>query len=178
MCAVTIHSMSAMSKSLLPLCGVLLATALLALVSWVGVWDPQPIGTLAMDERLGLVVGERWLEAVDGPFTVRVEIASAEKSALILKNKAETLHIAVDPVGFVSIWRIVEGKTITVMPWQTWPHVQLESNALWLDVDDGAWSLRINRELFYEGAGWIEPVTEVGMDAGVSAEVSRIQLFK
>ncbi len=170
--------MKPFNRSLWLLFAALAGTLLMVLLVRAGVWDPRPVGTLFADHSLGQISGVQWVEPVDGAFSVQIETVSAETTALLLKNDAETLHIAINPVGFFSIWTDTDGSVQPHYPWQTWPHIEPNVNEIWLDVRADGWSLRFNKELFYEGDGWLDSVREVGVDGGDSAEINYFRLYK
>ena len=157
--------------------GLLLATVLgIGLIS-AGVFDPRPGGSLqrliAPGARTASTLDPRltWLDEQlpQPPFTVRLLAAhrSGETDVgygLALGAPHAYLAAGVSPLGYVTLWQ-EDGTGETVhMPWQTWPHVRpgSEPNEIQVDVNDGRVSVRLNRELLWQGP-WLEDAAGIGL---------------
>jgi hypothetical protein len=139
---------------------------LITLIS-AGVFDPQPIGEESGQwtlETVALAPGEReliWLEEPRLPpsYTVRLLASFAEGSpdvgyGLALGQDDAFLAAAVSPTGYATVWREVSGsEREEILPWQTWPHVDTGSgsNEIQIDVTADHVTIRINRELLWQG---------------------------
>ena len=137
----------------------------IALIS-AGFFDPRPAGALQAAVAPGArAVGAReerieWLDeqAPGAAFTVRLSAAylSGERDVgygMALGEAARNFVVAVSPLGYVAVWENDgDGQTLH-MPWQTWPHVQTgdAANEIQVDVHDATISVRINRELLWQG---------------------------
>ncbi len=104
------------------------------LLIWFGAFDPQPLGNLSQQQSI----------PAETSFTVRTT-----GNRLSLKTELSTLTIAIDPTGYVAIWRTHNAKREWLQRWQTWPHVREDANEIWVDWEADKISLRINRELFW-----------------------------
>lgn len=178
---------------------ILLGAAVVVVLILSGVFDPQPVGSLAWNAEPGKVriaAGNRhieWLADTPTPtlppaYTLRLTAArsSGETDSaygLAIGKADEMLVIAVSPLGYVNIEQ--GGKPI--LPWQTWPHVRTgeQSNEIWLDVrPSGIMSqltVRLNRELLWSGELELSS-TEIGLAAesfGETAVINfqRLELF-
>ncbi len=131
------------------------AFLLIALIAR-GVFDPQPLGPLlftAQPAPLTLSSPERsvnWLDAPAVPATFSVLLATAHVSGeqdaaygLVIDD----LWVGVSPLGYV---KVLDGET-AVLPLQPWPHVTATANEIWIDVQGGMATIRINRELLWTG---------------------------
>ena len=142
---------------------ILLVTAvLLILLIASGVFDPKPVGelhtmlpvtTLTVDQP-GQTI--RWLDEPlpAGEFSVRgtAVFQSGELDSgvgLAVGDEEEAFVVAVSPLGYV----LVQQADETLLPWQPWPHVQLEGNPneIWIDVRGSEVAVRLNRELLWQG---------------------------
>ena len=146
--------------------GLLVATVLgIGLIS-AGVFDPRPIGSLQREispgGRIISTPGPQveWLDQPlpEAPFTVRLEAAHEAGEAdagygLAIGGPQEFLAVGVSPLGYVTLWEEQGGQKSVHLPWQIWPHVRpgSESNEIWVDVQDGQATVRLNRELLWEG---------------------------
>jgi hypothetical protein len=145
----------------------LLVAALLAiaLIS-AGVFDPKPVGELVWSETappLTVAAGERQIQPLGmvatGDYSLRL-LANLESGELdvgygLVAGEAQRLFVAVAPTGYLAIWQEVDGHAPEfLMPWQTWLHVRPEraANEIWLDVRGEQATVRINRELLWQGA--------------------------
>jgi hypothetical protein len=135
------------------------------------------------------------------PFSLRLTAAHAggERDigyGIALGGAEANVVVAVSPLGYVAIWEQVDGESVVQMPWQTWPHVHRdgghvpgtsevpgasssqmrgegEPNELQLDVSEGQLSVRINRELLWEGE-WRESASGVGLYLESFGEATRV----
>jgi len=138
-----------------------LTTAALILLIAGGHFDPQPLGPLrdswpaAQQISPPLTEQINWLdgELPAPPITLRLT-ASLDRGAvdvgygLILLTGRESVIVAVSPLGYAAVWRVVDNEVAVIQPWQTWPHIRRIDNELWLDVQDEALTIRFNRELY------------------------------
>jgi len=149
-----------MNLSLRGVLAYLLATAvfLISLIA-LGVFDPKPIGTLqtTLPAQM-LTVSEPgqtivWQEEIAAEtFSVRGTAVWQSGSldsgvGLVLGNEQQAFITAVSPLGYVFIQ---QGDTI-ILPWQPWPHVRADENEIWLDVHGETITVRINREVLWQG---------------------------
>ena len=157
-------------------CGI----GLMVLLVMSGMFDPKPIGTLAETLQPGAVSGQRWLTTVPDTFAARMMIDSAEiESAILYGTPDEHIAIAIGTDGYLALWQASPAGVEYLYPWQTWVHVRSDSNEIWIDMQPEKWTIRVNREVFYEG----EPLVavsgrELGVMGDVSAEISSLQIFK
>ncbi len=137
--------------------GVLLATAvlLIALIA-SGLFDPQPIGSVlwtAQPVPLTLSGPERtvnWLGAPVVPAAYSMRLATNHFSGeqdVVYGLVIGSLWVGVSPLGYVEV---LDGET-AVLPLQPWPHVTATANEIWIDVQGGMATIRINRELLWTG---------------------------
>lgn len=140
------------------LLGSILLMILLISSGW---FDPKPVGSLRWQKILPpqtIVAGLpqiTWLEEVEtADYSVRATAVhqSGEKViiyGLVLGSETDYLVAAVSPLGYVSLW---QGDTV-LLPLQPWPHVYngAEPNEIWVDVEKGQLTVRINREILWEG---------------------------
>lgn len=141
----------------------LLAAAVL-LISLIasGVFDPKPVGTRQTTlpaTRLPISqVGQtiRWLDEPlpEGDFSVRgtavLQSGTPDSGVgLALGSDAEAFVVAVSPLGYVLVQQAGE----PLLPWQPWPHVRPDdtANEIWIDVRGEAITVRLNRELLWQG---------------------------
>lgn len=141
----------------------LLATAVLLIILIAsGLFDPKPVGerqktlpttTLAVDQP-GQTI--RWLDAPlpAGDFSVRGTAVFQSGNpdsgiGLALGDEAQAFVVAVSPLGYV----LVQQAGMPLRPWQPWPHVQLDdaANEIWIDVRGQVITVRLNRELLWQG---------------------------
>lgn len=149
-----------------PLRGVLaylLATAVFLIVLIAsGVFDPKPVGkrqttlpttNLTISEPGQTII---WLDESlpEGDFSVQgtavFQSGSLDSGAgLALGDENSQFIVAVSPLGYV----LVQQDDTAVLPWQPWPHVRLEDNPneIWIDVRGEEITVRINRELLWQG---------------------------
>lgn len=142
-----------------------LAVLAITLIS-AGLFDPQPAGPLHETLMPGVQTVEphsrsiTWLPqpAPQSPYTVRLEamLLDGERDSaygLVLGSEENALFIAVSPSGYVAIWQELDNERLTHLPWQTWPHIRSgnESNEIQLDRHSDAISVRLNRELLWQG---------------------------
>ena len=175
---------------------IALATAVFAILLIAGgAFDPQPFGPLNWQQELTpltLPAQERvitWLpqELPNQPYSLRLLAARERGEAdiaygLVVGDEEAYLAVVVSPLGYLTVWQ--EGKNcqlsmvncqLSMMPWQTWPHVRTgeEANEIWLDVAGEQVSIRINRELLWEGQarGLGKQVGVIGESFGETAVV-------
>ena len=95
---------------------------------------------------------------------------------LLLGTLHTTTAIKLSPLGYLTIAQSPISNLqspISLLPWQTWPHVRPNQNEIWLDVDGSQWTVRVNRELLWVGevAGRVERVGVVGEGFGEETAV-------
>lgn len=145
--------------------GLLLSILGAALLIAGGVFDPRVIGEEAATISPGAVA----IGAEETSSTWALELPpNASDFALIMNSRfvsgtvdsaagvtvglpTLSFSVAVSPAGYVGIWE-QSGQAIDfLLPWQTWPHVQPENNEIWVESREGRWTVRVNRELLWEG---------------------------
>lgn len=142
---------------------LLLATAVcLTILIAAGVFDPKPVGKLQTTlpttsltiEEPGQII--LWLDEMlpAGDFSVRgtavYQTGNPDSGiGLALGSKTEAFVVAVSPLGYA----LVQQGEAAMMPWQPWPHVPLgaASNEIWIDVRGPELTVRLNRELLWQG---------------------------
>ena len=144
------------------LAGLLGTAVLLIILIASGVFDPKPVGelqkTLPATTLTAHEFGQtiRWLDdpLPDGDFSVRGTAVFQSGNldsgiGLALGDAEQALVVAVSPLGYV----LVQQGDAVLLPWQPWPHVQLEENPneIWIDVRETEITVRLNRELLWEG---------------------------
>lgn len=141
----------------------LLAAAVL-LISLIasGVFDPKPVGTRQTTlpatrlpiSQAGQMI--RWLDEPlpEGDFSVRgtavLQSGNPDSGVgLALGNDEQAFVVAVSPLGYVLVQQAGE----PLLPWQPWPHVRPDdtANEIWIDVRGEAITVRLNRELLWQG---------------------------
>ena len=145
------------------LAGLLGTAVLLILLIASGVFDPKPVGELQkMLPATTLTVDQpgqtiRWLDEPlpAGDFSVRGTAVFQSGNldsgiGLALGDAEQALVVAVSPLGYV----LVRQGDAVLLPWQPWPHVQLEENPneIWIDVRGREVTVRLNRELLWQGS--------------------------
>lgn len=132
----------------------------------VGLFDPQPYtlnNTLnKMDERTITIPAEPHIEwqtdSLTTPFSRRVTFQLPTEPEIAvgvaLNDGNKPLIISATNGGFV---RIVHGDEV-ILPEQTWPLASIdpyvrggESAEFWVDVDENGVTVRINREMLWQG---------------------------
>jgi hypothetical protein len=152
-----------MNQTVRALLAYLLATAVfLIMLIAAGLFDPKPVGKLqATLPNSSLTIDQpgqmmRWLRqpVPSSDFSVRgtaVWQSGSEDSGvgLVIGSEAANLIVAVSPLGYVT----VQKNGVALLPWQPWPHVQLADapNEIWIDVQGEEITVRINRELLWQG---------------------------
>lgn len=168
-------------KGLIRVTAVFLLLIIALLAGWVGSgWgDPQPLGALTQVIEPGTMVipegGDRvmsWLETgeLGGRFSVRLTAVfqSGERDigyGLLLGSPQTATAIKLSPLGYLTIQQSPISNSqspISILPWQTWPHVRPDRNEIWVDVDKTVLTVRVNRELLWVGE-LVEPVVRVGV---------------
>lgn len=145
---------------------LLLAVAGISLIS-AGLFDPRPLGPLQQTLTPGVVQieGEKqaltWLArpAPPRPFSARLIAAHQDGESdigygLQIGSDEGAFAVAVSPLGLVSVWQQgADGRVVTQMPWQPWPHVRrgAEPNEIQIDVDGRSVTVRLNRERLWQG---------------------------
>ena len=156
------------------LAGLLAATVvtLIILIS-AGTFDPQPVGSLQWERPLpaqNILADSRqitWLEATTPNDDYSLRLSTTYQSGetdllygLVIGSDENYLITAVSPLGYAAVWEHQSPLTVTDnqlpitnyhSPFQTWPHVRSDENEIWLDVVDGRVTIRINRELYWQG---------------------------
>lgn len=149
---------------------LLLVLAIIAITLVLTGWfDPQPYGELVWEQKLSPVTvparSERvvWIdEGVDGAYSLRLTAVFSKgnpdsRYGLLLDD----LSITISPTGYAAI----EQGGAVIMPYAPFPHVHRDDvNEIWVDVDGDAVTVRLNRELFWQGR------TAVKGDVGVMVE--------
>ena len=141
----------------------LLATAVFLIILMVaGVFDPKPVGKLQTTlPATSLMVSEpgqtiTWLnEPLPGTdFSVRgtaVWQSGSQDSGVgfVLGSEANHFIVAISPLGYV----MIQQDDTAALPWQPWPHIQQQAapNEIWLDVRGKEITVRINREILWQG---------------------------
>lgn len=152
-----------MNQPLRAILAYLLATAVfLIILIAAGVFDPKPVGTLNTTLPAATLTSKqsgqtiRWLTEPlpASDFSLRgtaVWLSGTQDSGagLAIGDENHNLIVAVSPLGYV----MVQQNGDMALPWQPWPHVRLGSaaNEIWLDVTGGEVTIRINRELLWQG---------------------------
>ncbi|MEJ2750512.1 MAG: hypothetical protein P8183_21785 [Anaerolineae bacterium] len=161
-----------MEKKVRWLAGLLLVTAVtfILLISW-GTFDPQPVGSLQWELPLSpqaITMGAEaitWLNVTtpvqDYSLRLKMTHQSGERDVLyglVIGGENVFWATAVSPLGYVAIWQQhppatnnQQPTTNYYFPFQTWPHVQPDANEIWLDVVNGRATVRVNRELLWQG---------------------------
>ena len=149
-----------------PLRGVLAyllaAAVFLIILIATGVFDPKPVGKLQTSlPAISLTVDQpgqtiTWLDEPlpAGNFSVRGTAVYQSGSldsgvGFALGDENSQFIVAVSPLGYV----LVQQNDMAGLPWQPWPHVRLEENPneIWIDVGGEEITVRINRELLWQG---------------------------
>lgn len=168
------HYTSGMKLSLRGVLIFVLATAVfLTILIASGVFDPKPVGkqqttlppaTLTINQPGPTV---RWLDVPlpAGDFSVRgtavLQSGTPDSGAgLALGNDDQVFVVAVSPLGYV----LVQQAGQPVLPWQPWPHVRLHdaANEIWIDVRGDQLTVRLNRELLWQGSHPL-PTRNIGL---------------
>ncbi len=149
---------------------LLLAAVLFIGLIASGMLDPAAVGRQLwhLEERQIRLSSQsrsiEWQEAAvpDSPHTIRMTAAlnEGEKDigyGLALGDEDAYLAVAVSPLGYLAVWETeVAGensKDSYLLPWQTWPHVQManSANEIWLDIVGSDVTVYVNREWLWEG---------------------------
>ena len=141
----------------------LLAAAVILIVLIIsGVFDPKPVGKRQTTlPAAALTINQpgqtiRWLDVPlpAGDFSVRgtavLQSGNPDSGVgLALGRDAEAFVVAVSPLGYVLVQQAGE----PVLPWQPWPHVRPDDtpNEIWIDVHGEEITVRLNRELLWQG---------------------------
>ena len=143
---------------------LLLSVATIATIS-AGIVDPGPAGspmarhTLAPQEIGAGEQSHAWIARVPaGAYTVRLTAAHAGGEpdsgyGLILGNDNGYFLAALSPLGYAAVWEQQGEVREMHLPWQPWPHVETSTtpNEIQVDVTGEAVTVRINRELLWQG---------------------------
>lgn len=131
---------------------------------WAGVFDPQPVGTAVWQQTLSsqtIPAGSRQIVWLDQPlpqgnYTVQVTavLQSGEQDityGLLLGTDEQDLAMELSPLGYLSLTS--RSSLLAPLPLQPWPHVRpgAAPNEIWVDVENGRFTIRINRELLWQG---------------------------
>ena len=129
------------------------------------------------------------------PFSVRITANHSSGDldsayGIVLDQENSKIAVMVSPLGYTSIWResntTNEIKEDIYLPWQSWPHIRTanEENEIYVSLVGDSMSVRVNRELLWEGSG-IDSIYRIGVmgesfgdDAAIkfqSAEISAIE---
>ncbi|MBK7897030.1 MAG: hypothetical protein WAS33_18280 [Candidatus Promineifilaceae bacterium] len=144
------------------LAGLLATAVLLILLIAAGVFDPKPVGQLQTSlPQTSLRIIEPgqtivWLDELlpAGAFSVRgtavLQSGNPDSGVgLALGSQADAFVVAVSPLGTV----LVQQRDEVLLSWQPWPHVRLDDapNEIWIDLRGNALTVRLNRELLWQG---------------------------
>ena len=147
------------------LAGLLVVTAvtLIGLIA-AGTFDPKPVGELVAERLLPpqtIAAGRQdvvWLDALTPEQNYSLRLTMAYESGetdllygLVVGDDDDFWVTAVSPLGYAAVWEAHSGDNAALFPFQTWPHVRPDSNEIWLNVVDGRVSVRVNRELLWQG---------------------------
>lgn len=150
----------------LGLAAVLLLVATVAAISLIstGLFDPQPLGEQVSRQTLSprtVAAGETGLFWTDTPLpetpaSLRLDAEGGTKATagygLAVGNPEEYLGAAVSSAGYVALWQQAGSERNYLLPWQPWPHVRPDaSNEMQIDVDGEQITIRVNRELLWQG---------------------------
>lgn len=166
----------------------LLATAvLLIILIAAGVFDPKPVGelqatlpttSLSRDQSGQTIL---WLDVPipAGDFSVRGTAVFQQGNpdsgiGLALGGDGGSLVVGVSPLGYV----LVQQGDKAVLPWQPWPHVGLADapNEIWIDVRGGEVTVRLNRELLWQGPYGVAK-RQLGLFSEVFGEETAVYTF-
>jgi hypothetical protein len=151
---------------------VLGGTAVIVMLILSGVFDPKPVGERPLFPQIVAPQAPRltWLDEPIPAESYSVRLTAAQEAGntgrgmdvgygLALGSDEAHVAVVVSPLGYLSVWQTDGQETAVILPWQTWPHVRrdVEPNEIWLDVENGRLTIRINREWLW--AGEIEPLT-------------------
>lgn len=135
----------------------LLGTAVLLITLIAsGLFNPQPLGNvqsaMAVEPLTIAAEGQtvRWLDIspLPGNFSLQLQTTHANGEQDVVYGLAlGQFWIGVSPLGYVAV---LDGET-AVLPLQPWPHVTPTANEIWVDVQGGTTTLRINGELLWKG---------------------------
>ncbi len=148
---------------------LLAAVAGISFIS-MGLFDPPVVGATETKVALDRVLttdGEQveWLEVAPSSdlFTVRLAAAYTQGErdsgyGLALGTADDYMTVAVSPVGYVTMFArngspIRLPASASILSWQPWPHVWVgeKSNEFWLEAKGEQLSVRLNRELLWQG---------------------------
>ena len=175
--------------------GVVLGITAVTLIIFIasGLFDPHPVGELQWQRPLSTQTipaqSEQiiWLDETIPPNDFSVQLTAAQQSGeldsgygLALGNDDHAFIIMVTPTGYVSSqWSALDPRPSPLTP-QSWPHVRLDgqANEIWLDAVGGMATIRINRELLWQGdIGELEgQIGLYGVSWGTTAVVDFQQL--
>ncbi|MBK8900131.1 MAG: hypothetical protein IPM53_03020 [Anaerolineaceae bacterium] len=141
---------------------LLAAAVFLIILIASGVFDPKPVGTRQTTlSATTLTVSQpgqtiRWLDTPlpAGDFSVRgtavLQSGNPDSGVgLALGSEDQAVVVAVSPSGYV----LVQQGDEPLLPWQPWPHVRTDNtpNEIWIDVRGEEMTVRLNRELLWQG---------------------------
>lgn len=142
---------------------VVTAVTVILLIT-LGVFDPRPVGTLQRELPLSpqtiAAKGQSivWLDEGTPAQNYSLRLETTHQSGetdvlygLVIGSEADFWVTAVSPLGYAAIWEIHSAFSLQYFPFQPWPHVRPDANEIWLDVVDGHVSVRLNRELLWQG---------------------------
>ncbi|MFQ5434578.1 MAG: hypothetical protein ACE5FD_06860 [Anaerolineae bacterium] len=106
-------------------------------------------------------------------------------TGLLIGSETHHFTAATSPLGYAALWQdhtppFILHPSSFILPPAPWPHVRGDANEIWLDVRDGRTTVRINREILWEGEA--RPEGEIGVflaSYGETAvvEVTAVSLF-
>ena len=156
---------------------MLLITLLSLFVLSIGLFDPKPLGQLAVREEFdqSIRIDDEYLLPLTGEYssseyTVRLSAAwnSGDHDVgygLQLGDEAEGTIVAVSSLGYVTLQKQHDNRAPVsgglsfqdadhLIPWQTWSHVNEgdQSNEIWIDIEDSS-SPKDDMRLVYHEKG-------------------------
>lgn len=161
----------------------LLATAVFLIILIAsGLFDPKPVGklqttlpatTLTVDkpgQTITWVDGSLPVSDFSLRGTAVYQSGNLDSGVgLALGDETSQFIVAVSPLGYA----LVQQNETAVLPWQPWPHVRLEDNPneIWIDVQGEEITVRLNRELLWQGTGPL-PTRNLGLFAEYFGETA------
>lgn len=176
---------------------LLLAIVTTAVIIEAGLFDPRPHGTKKWQRSFApqtipaATSHITWLERPLPAAGYSLRLTAAYRSGetdigygLAIGGESQYLAIALSPAGYLAIWQeSIHAAPSFIIPWQTWPHVRTgaAANEIWVDVEAGQATVRINREWLWQGeVGQLGSYAGLlGQSFGEEATVGRqtLQLF-
>ena len=157
------------------LLAVFTTVVLIILLVWLAAFDPKPIGALQQEWAIAELTDVNWIGEAHDDYSVIAEFDSRDPTALLIGTPDSYISIAVNPVGYLAVWEQIGEQQTKLRPWQTWVHVKPQQNEIWLNVEQDKWTVRINREVYYDGVA-LGNSAEIGVWATSNSE-ALIQLY-